>query len=256
MLPYSKEAPGRYREYGFVHFKERAGALAAAARCDEAAPTLDGKALAVRRQRGGAALGRGVTERGSAVLRADAGAEGRAARPWTGTRVLLTRAADVCISLCSCDRCCCCWPVRRSRWPSRSTTTTRGRAATAAAPAAGAVRARTALLRRAALRLSVQAADARCCCPPACCCCLQGTFSGHEVSIGVQRRRPCACLLLHRGCVSLALLCLLACLPVHVPPADYGGRGRGGYGGRCVALLGFAAQQLAPAATTPCCRHD
>ncbi|KAF8067182.1 LIF2 [Scenedesmus sp. PABB004] len=47
MLPYSKDDPSKYREYGFVHFKERAGALQAVARAEEDKPSLDGKELSV-----------------------------------------------------------------------------------------------------------------------------------------------------------------------------------------------------------------
>lgn len=48
MLPYSKEDPTKYREYGFVHYKERAGALEAVNRSHDAKPLLDGKELSVR----------------------------------------------------------------------------------------------------------------------------------------------------------------------------------------------------------------
>eukprot|EP00879_Flechtneria_rotunda_P010539 GHRR01011019.1.p1 GENE.GHRR01011019.1~~GHRR01011019.1.p1 ORF type:complete len:456 (+),score=156.94 GHRR01011019.1:1169-2536(+) len=47
MLPYSKDDPTKYRDYGFVHFKERSSALQAIAQCDETKPVLDGKELVV-----------------------------------------------------------------------------------------------------------------------------------------------------------------------------------------------------------------
>jgi hypothetical protein len=48
MLPYSKEDPSKYRDYGFVHFKERSSALQAIARVEEDKPTVDGKEITVR----------------------------------------------------------------------------------------------------------------------------------------------------------------------------------------------------------------
>jgi hypothetical protein len=47
MLPYSKEDPTKYRDYGFVHFRERPNALQAIARAEEDKPTVDGKQLSV-----------------------------------------------------------------------------------------------------------------------------------------------------------------------------------------------------------------
>jgi hypothetical protein len=47
MLPYSKEDPTKYRDYGFVHFRERPNALQAIARAEEDKPTVDGKQLTV-----------------------------------------------------------------------------------------------------------------------------------------------------------------------------------------------------------------
>jgi hypothetical protein len=49
MLPYSKEDPTKYRDYGFVHFRERPSALQAIARAEEDKPAVDGKELSVSR---------------------------------------------------------------------------------------------------------------------------------------------------------------------------------------------------------------
>eukprot|EP00775_Hariotina_reticulata_P004666 gene4666-4919_t len=46
MLPYSKDDPSKYRDYGFVHFKERSSALQAIARVEEDKPSVDGKEIA------------------------------------------------------------------------------------------------------------------------------------------------------------------------------------------------------------------
>lgn len=42
MLPYSKDDPTKYRDYGFVHFRERDSALQAIARAEEDKPQVDG----------------------------------------------------------------------------------------------------------------------------------------------------------------------------------------------------------------------
>jgi hypothetical protein len=47
MLPYSKEDPTKYRDYGFVHYKERSSALEAVNRSHDSKPKLDGKELQV-----------------------------------------------------------------------------------------------------------------------------------------------------------------------------------------------------------------
>lgn len=47
MLPYSKDESGKYRDYGFVHYKERASALEAVARSEDDKPVVDGKELTV-----------------------------------------------------------------------------------------------------------------------------------------------------------------------------------------------------------------
>jgi hypothetical protein len=47
MLPYSKEDPTKYRDYGFVHFRERPSVLQAIARAEEDKPAVDGKELTV-----------------------------------------------------------------------------------------------------------------------------------------------------------------------------------------------------------------
>lgn len=47
MLPYSKEDPTKYRDYGFVHFRERPSALQAIVRAEEDKPAVDGKEVAV-----------------------------------------------------------------------------------------------------------------------------------------------------------------------------------------------------------------
>lgn len=47
MLPYSKEDPGKYRDYGFVHYKDRASALQAIARAEDDKPQIDGKDVTV-----------------------------------------------------------------------------------------------------------------------------------------------------------------------------------------------------------------
>lgn len=47
MLPYSKEDPSKYRDYGFVHFKDRASALQAIARAEDDKPKIDDKEVTV-----------------------------------------------------------------------------------------------------------------------------------------------------------------------------------------------------------------
>lgn len=47
MLPYSKEDASKYRDYGFVHFKDRTCALQAVARSEDDKPSIDGKEVSV-----------------------------------------------------------------------------------------------------------------------------------------------------------------------------------------------------------------
>ena len=55
----SKEDSSKKRDYGFVHFKERASALKAVAAAQENKPELEGKQLQVRQ---GLMCGRGLAK--------------------------------------------------------------------------------------------------------------------------------------------------------------------------------------------------